>query len=386
MERHKFLNFIAEQVRIHPVCAILGPRQCGKTTIARQFSSGYQSKSVHHFDLENPEDLLALQNPLRVLERLSGLIVIDEIQRLPELFPVLRVLVDKKQAEYLILGSASRDLIRQSSETLAGRLGTIELTPFQLDELPINQSSLDKLLLRGGFPRSYLATSDKDAHLWLKSYIQTFLERDVPSLGFNVPPLLLRRFWMMLTHVHGQLLNMQILATSLGVSTHHIRQYLDILGGTFMIRVMPPWFENIEKRQIKTPKIYFRDAGILLSLLDINSHEALLRHPACGAVWEGFALEQVIQSLDVRPEEAFFWRTQHGAELDLLVFKGGRRLGFEFKFSDAPKTTKSMHQAIKDLKLDALYVIYPGDRSFPLNNNITAMGLQEWVKSATTSI
>jgi predicted AAA+ superfamily ATPase len=315
---------------------------------------------------------------LRVLERLHGFIVIDEIQRLPELFPILRVLVDKKQAEYLILGSASRDLIRQSSETLAGRLGTIELTPFQLIELPINKNNLNNLLMRGGFPRAYLSDSDKNAHLWLKAYIQTFLERDVPSLGFNVPPLLLRRFWMMLTHVHGQFLNMQTLGSSLGVSTHHIRQYLDILAGTFMIRIMPPWFENIEKRQTKTPKIYFRDTGILLSLLDITSEEALLRHPACGAVWEGFAMEQIIQSMNVRPEEAFFWRTQHGAELDLLIFKEGRRLGFEFKFSDAPKTTKSMHQALEDLKLDHLYVIYPGERSFPLKENITAMSFYDW--------
>lgn len=381
MERPAYLNQINQQLSVHPVCALLGPRQCGKTTLAAKFSSQWKNGTVHHFDLENPEDLLALQNPMRMLEGLTGLVVIDEVQRLPELFPILRVLADKKQAHYLILGSASRELIKQSSETLAGRMGTIELTPFHLSEILAKQNSdtISTLLIRGGFPRAFLADTNTKSELWLKSYIQTFLERDIPALGFNVPPLMLRRFWMMLTHVHAQLLNMSMLATSLSISSHYVRQYLDILAGTFMIRVMPPWFENIGKRQTKSPKIFFRDTGILLSLLDIHSYEALLRHPSCGAVWEGFALEQVIQSLNVRHEEAFFWRTQHGAELDLLIFKQGKKFGFEFKFSDAPATTKSMHQSIEDLQLEHLFIIYPGKRKMSLKDKITAIGLEEWI-------
>lgn len=392
--RHRYLQSITEQLRIHPVCALLGPRQCGKTTLAHEFSKLYaehevtsagqdlptnahhRTKQVHHFDLENPEDRLTLSQPLRVLERLRGLIVIDEIQRLPELFPILRVLVDRLQAKYLILGSASRDLIRQSSETLAGRIGYIELTPFQLSE----GCDVTTLLIRGGFPRSYLALSEQDSYLWRRSYIQTFLERDIPNLGFSVAPLVLRRFWMMLTHVHGQLLNMSALATSLGVSGHTIRRYLDILAGTFMIRVMPPWFENIHKRQTKTPKLFFRDTGILLSLLAIHSEEELLRHPLLGAIWEGFALEQIIQILNIQPEEAFFWRTDNKAELDLFTLLNGKRYGFEFKFSDAPNVTKSMHAALQDLKLEHLYVIYPGTREVFFTDEITGVGLNIFKK------
>lgn len=398
--RNRYLQSITEQLRIHPVCALLGPRQCGKTTLAHEFSKLYaeqaetaaaqdlptnahmgyndhhQTQQVHHFDLENPEDRLTLSQPLRVLERLRGLIIIDEIQRLPELFPILRVLVDRLQAKYLILGSASRDLIRQSSETLAGRIGYIELTPFQLSE----GCDVTTLLIRGGFPRSYLALSEHDSYLWRRSYIQTFLERDIPNLGFSVAPLVLRRFWMMLTHVHGQLLNMSALATSLGVSGHTIRRYLDILAGTFMIRIMPPWFENIHKRQTKTPKLFFRDTGILLSLLAIHSEEELLRHPLLGAIWEGFALEQIIQILNIQPEEAFFWRTDNKAELDLFLLLNGKRYGFEFKFSDAPNVTKSMHAALKDLKLEHLYVIYPGTREVFFTDEITGVGLNIFKK------
>lgn len=378
MERSHFLRLVTEQFEVHSACALLGPRQCGKTTLAKQWSQTYFQGAVHHFDLENPEDFLAMQEPMRVLERLSGLIVIDEIQRLPNLFPVLRVLIDRKQAKYLILGSASQDLIRQSSETLAGRVGYIELTPFQLAE----NCEISKLFLRGGFPLSYLATSERSSFLWRDSYIQTFLERDIPALGFKIPAFTMRRFWMMLTHVHGQLLNMNQLGTSLGVSIHTIRHYLEILNGTFMTRLLLPWFENIHKRQTKTPKVYFRDSGILLSLLRISQEEELLRHPYLGAIWEGFALEQIIQKLRLRSEEAFFWRTHHGAELDLLVLKEGKRFGYEFKFADAPKRTKSMHIALSDLKLDHLYVIYPGKREIPLQDCITAIGLEDWIKAS----
>jgi hypothetical protein len=373
LKRELYLHLLQEQMKIHPVVALLGPRQCGKTTLAEIFSSSYNG-TTHRFDLENPQDLLALSTPMVVLDRLTGLVIIDEIQRLPEIFPILRVLSDKKQASYLILGSASRDLIKQSSETLAGRIGYIELTPF----LMVEGCMLNQLLVRGGFPRSYLASDDRESHLWRESYIQTFLERDIPNLGFNISPLLLRRFWMMLTQVHGSILNMSNLAVSLGVSAHSIRHYVDILAGTFMVRLMPPWFENIHKRQVKASKIFFRDSGLLLTLLGIHNEKELLMHPKLGAIWEGFALEQVIQSLRLRPEESFFWRTQDGAELDLLVFTEGKRLGFEFKFSDSPKTTKSMHSALSDLKLDHLFVIYPGQREIPLKDNISIIGLEGW--------
>jgi uncharacterized protein len=376
ISRNRFTQGIRDQLRVHPVAAILGPRQCGKTTLANWIASDYP-ETVHRFDLEDPADLLALTEPMRVLERLKGLVVIDEIQRLPDLFPILRVLVDRNQAHYLILGSASRDLIQQSSETLAGRIGYIELTPLQLSEVHV----ANPLFLRGGFPRSYLAETEEDSFLWRDAYIQTFLERDIPNLGFKVPSLLLRRFWMMLTHVHGQMLNRNVLATSLGISGHAVRHYIEILAGTFMLRILSPWYENTHKRQVKTPKIYFRDTGLLLALLGVRNESALLHHPSLGALWEGFALEQVVSALQLRNEEAFFWRTSHGAELDLFVIINGRRVGFEFKFADAPKTSKSMHIALTDLALERLYIIYPGQREIPFSDQITAMGLEQWIAS-----
>ena len=369
LNRSHFINRLKEQLRIHSVAALLGPRQCGKTTLASQLAEDYPA-SIHHFDLENPSDLFALtEQPMRVLERLNGLVIIDEVQRIPALFPILRVLVDRKQAHYLILGSASRDLIQQSSETLAGRIGYIELTPFQLREDCISSD----LLVRGGFPRSYFADSEHDSYLWREAYIQTFLERDIPNLGFQVPPLMLRRCWMMLAHVHGQLLNMNTLATSLSVSGHSIRHYLDILAGTFMVRIMLPWYSNIHKRQVKTPKLYFRDSGLLLALLGLRSEEAMLRHPSLGAIWEGFALEQVLRL--AKPDEAYFWATHQGAELDLLMLKGRQRVGVEFKRADAPKVTPSMRIAMHDLKLDALYVVYPGAHRFSLADGVEAVPL-----------
>ncbi len=370
MERYRYLERIKEHFSVHSVCGLLGPRQCGKTTLADQFSKIFLG-DVHRFDLENPDDLESLNNPMRMLEKLRGLVVIDEIQRLPNLFPILRVLVDRQQAQYLVLGSASRDLLQQSSESLAGRIGYIELSPFHLKE----GAKTTPLLIRGGFPLSYLAKTDKASMLWRDSYIQTFLERDIPSFGFSVPPMQLRRFWMMLVHIHGQQLNLHQLGTSLGISGHSARSYLDILEGTFMMRILQPWFENIGKRQVKTPKVYFRDTGILLALLKIASEEQLLRHPLLGSVWEGFALEQILQALEIRREEAFYWRTGHGAELDLLIHYQGKRLGFEFKFSDAPKKTKSMCIAVTDLKLDKLYVIYPGKRDYPLDDQISVISI-----------
>lgn len=350
---------------------MLGPRQCGKTTLARDYADKFDV-DVHWFDLENPDDLESLSNPMRTLENLTGLVVLDEVQRVPELFPILRVLVDRKQAKYLALGSASRDLLRQSSETLAGRIGYIEMAPFHLKE------GVDTLalLVRGGYPLSYLANSDEESYLWRESYIRTFLERDLAGLGFNVSPMTMRRFWSMLTHINAQQLNLHQLGMSLGVSGHSVRSYLDVLAGTFMIRVLQPWHENLGKRQVKTPKVYFRDTGVLLALMKVLSYEELLRHPALGAVWEGFALEQVLQSLEIYQDDAYFWRTSQGAELDLFIDLRGRRYGFEFKFGDAPSRTKSMLIAKEDLRLDHLYVVYPGSRNYHLDDRMSVIGIE----------
>ena len=374
MERIKYLELIKSQYRIHSVCAILGARQVGKTTLARQFAATTDEKVIF-FDLEDPANLLALESPKLTLNQYHDhLIIIDEIQRRPELFPVLRVLVDDpiKKYKFLILGSASRDLIHQSSETLAGRIGYIELPPFTLDEVDDEQA----LLLKGGFPRSFLSATDEDSLAWRKNYINTFLERDLQMLGFeNIPALGMYRFWMMLCFYHAQLANNAEISKSLMISRKTATRYLDILAGTFMIRVLQPWFENIQKRQIRSPKIYFRDTGIFNCLIGIDSLQDIRNNPKIGALWEGFALEQILMSLQIRNEEAYFWATQNDAELDLLIFKHGKRIGFEFKYADAPKITKSMHIALQDLKLDHLFVIYPGTMTFPMHEKITAYHL-----------
>lgn len=315
------------------------------------------------------------------------LIVIDEIQRKPELFTVLRVLVDQeeKKRKFLILGSASRDLIKQSSETLAGRIGYLELPPFSLAEVHDSQ----RLWVRGGFPRSYLALSDADSYFWRQQYIATFLERDVPALGFSIPPEQLRRFWMMLAHYHGQIFNASELARSLAISEHVVRRYLDILAGTFMIRVLYPWYENLSKRQVKSPKIYFRDSGILHTLQGVSDYTHLQTYHKLGSFWEGFALEEVVRTLRVDSQDCYFWSTHADAELDLLIVKNGKRLGFEFKYSDAPRTTKSMHNVLHDLHLDYFAVVYPGREIFPLTERIMAVGLEtiatgEFLKNVPT--
>ena len=373
MQRKKYLQEIELEFRVHPVCALLGPRQVGKTTLAKMYAAVHPEKNIHFFDLENPLDLARLENPILALSGLEGLVVIDEIQRRPELFPVLRVLVDRpeKTQKILILGSASRDLISQSSETLAGRIGYIEVTPFSLAEV----KKTEALWLRGGFPRSYLASNEEESYLWREAYISTFLERDIPNLGFQIPAQQIRRFWLMLAHNHGQIFNASELGRSLAISDHTARKYLDILVGTFMIRMLSPWFENLGKRQVKSPKVYFRDSGILYALLGIQSETQLNVYPKLGAFWEGFALEEVVRIFHAKNEECFFWATQSGAELDLLILKGGKRLGFEFKYTDSPKITRSMQIARDDLKLDALFVIYPGKDVFPLSETITAQGL-----------
>lgn len=372
MKRDYYLQAIENQFDVHPVVGLLGPRQAGKTTLAKMFIKS--RKKVEFYDLENPLDLGKLEQPMLTLSRHSDcLIVIDEVQKKPDLFPILRVLADEtdKNREFLILGSASRDLIRQSSETLAGRIGYVELPPFSLFETQESKT----LWLRGGFPRSYLAGNESDSFLWRQSYISTFLERDIPNLGFHIPPEQIRRFWMMLAHYHGQIFNASEIGQSLGVSDHTVRRYLDILVGTFMVRLLPPWFENVGKRQVKSPKIYFRDSGVLNALLGLRDEVQLHNFPKLGSFWEGFAVEQIILQFHAASEECYFWKIQSGAELDLLLIKDGKRLGFEFKYSDRPALTSSMKTAFHDLKLDHLYCIYPGEDEFPLSEQITAHGL-----------
>lgn len=358
-----------------PVTAILGPRQAGKTTLAREF------KAEHTFDLENPRDAALFAEPQLALEPLSGLIVIDEIQRCPDLFPLIRYLVDHREDQrYLILGSASRDLIRQSSESLAGRIGYHELAGFRLED--VGTEAWRKLWLRGGLPRAFTASSDKQSGLWLEQYIATFLERDIPQLGISIPAPTLRRFWTMLCHYHGQLINYSEFSRSFGVSDMTIRKYLDILEGVFMIRLLQPWHTNLGKRLVKSPKLYIRDPGILHHLLSISSERDLATHNKLGASWEGFALETAVRILDRRNEELSFWRTHTGAEVDLLWQAHGKNRAIEVKYSSAPKLTKSMLSASNDLELEHLWVLYPGDKIYPLAPNISALPLTEAVRIA----
>ncbi len=381
MKRDRYLSKIEARFAVVPVVALLGPRQCGKTTLARMYADRLTDTSVTRFDLEDPTDLAAMAEPKLALQGLGGLVIIDEIQRAPELFPLLRVLVDRpgNPARFLILGSASRDLIRQSSETLAGRIGHLELTPLQLGET--GAESLYPLWERGGFPPAFLATDDSASRQWRKDYVATFLERDLPALGISIPPQSLRRFWMMLAHYHGQLLNLSELGRSFGAADTTVRGYLDILEATFMVRLLRPWYENVGKRQIKSPKLFFRDSGLLHTLLGIADRDALLHHPKLGASWEGFALEETIRALAVGAEEVWFWGTHAGAELDLLVTADGHRLGFEIKYTASPRVTKSMRAAIETLRLDRLVIVYPGERRLPLADHIEAFGLADLVQA-----
>ena len=372
INRKFYLQKIKAGFKVHPVIAILGPRGCGKTTLARQYAKSV--KKIHIFDLENPEDLAALDNPTFLFANLKGDIIIDEIQRRPNLFPILRFLIDKEKRgrKILILGSASRDLIQQSTESLAGRIDYIELTPFTLKELPSNK--INMLWERGGFPLSFLASKNKYSAQWIKSYISTFLERDIPSLGIRIPVPAMRRFWNILAHYHGQIINYSELGSVLGVSDHTVRRYLDILTETFIIRQLFPWHENIKKRQVKRPKIYFRDSGLYHTMLKVESKRTLISHPKLGASWEGFALEQFINFFDI--DEAYFWAVHSQGELDLFFQKNGKRYGVEFKFSESPKISHSMKYSLKHLKLDQLYCIYLGDQVIHLQKNILACGLR----------
>ncbi len=375
IDRPGYLEQIRFQFEIHPVVAVLGARQCGKTTLAGMYADRYVNQPVIRFDLEDPTHLARLDSPKLALEGLRGLVVIDEVQRALGLFEVLRVLADRRDnpARFLILGSASRELLRQSSETLAGRIGYIELAPFSVSEVGADQT--DRLWLAGGYPPSFLAKTDRVAAAWRKAYITTFLERDIPALGFSIPSPVMRRFWMMLAHYHGQTVNYSELGRSFGASDNTIRNYLEILESTFMIRQLPPWHENISKRQVKSPRTYIRDSGIFHSLIGVEDREALMFHPKLGPSWEGFAIESVIRRHGAGPGECYFWSTHGGAELDLLLFNRGKRIGYEIRHTDSPRMTRSMRITQKDLKIDEMYVVYPGSEVFPLDDRIQAVGL-----------
>ena len=375
MIRQKFLSLIEQHFQVHKVCALLGPRQCGKTTLSQQFAKLKDIPRINVFDLENPIDFERLKEPMLALADLNGFVIIDEIQYKPNLFSVLRVLSDKGNVKFLVLGSASRDLIKQSSETLAGRIGYVEMTPFEL----LEASDTNKLWLRGGFPLSYLADNEELSFLWRQNYIKTFLERDIPNLGFSIPTIQLRKFWLMICHYHGGIFNASELGSSLGISYHTAKHYLDILEGTFMIRVLQPWYENLKKRQVKTPKIYFRDSGIYHALLGLGNYESIAINPKLGASWEGFALEQVIRYYNAGAEECYFWASYSTAEIDLLIFKNGKVIGFEFKYTDTPKITSSIKICLKDLGLDQIKIIYPGTLSFKLSEKVEAVGLYSLV-------
>jgi len=365
---HEHIN---QALGLYPVAALLGPRQCGKTTLARIIAE--QSPGAF-FDLENPVDTRRLSAPMSVLEKLTGLVIIDEIQRRPDLFELLRVLVDRPNnpARFLILGSASPTLIKGSSESLAGRIGFIDLSGFNLWETGVEQR--DRLWMRGGFPRSFLAPDDNASILWRENFIRTFLERDIPQLGIGIPAETLRRFWTMVAHYHGRIWNAAQFARSIGASEVTARRYLDILAGAYMVRILPPWFENTRKRQVKAPKIYIRDSGLFHALLQIETLSGLQGHPMLGASWENFALEHVLGRLKSR--DVYFWATHAGAELDLFVIAKGKRYGFEFKYADAPGSSRSMRAAIQDLGLEHLWVIFPGKEEYDIDEKISVMPVE----------
>lgn len=370
------ISLIRAALKRSRVVALLGPRQCGKTTLARQF---VPADSLNYFDLEDPQSLARLTEANTALRPLKKLVVIDEIQRRPDLFPLLRVLADRKPlpARFLILGSASPDLLRQSSESLAGRIETVPLEGFRLADLGAQAQS--RHWLRGGFPLAYTPRTEAGSLSWRRQFLQTFLERDLPQLGVTIPAQALQRFWNMVAHYHGQIWNSSELARALAITEPTVRRYLDLMAGVFMLRQLPPWFENLGKRQVKAPKVYVRDSGLLHALLGIGNHRDLEFHPKVGASWEGYAVEEVIKSF--RADEVYYWATHNGAELDLLLFKGGRRIGVECKRADAPVLTPSMRIALHDLKLDRLYVLYPGDKAYSLGKKIEVVPLADFVNA-----
>ena len=368
------LALVRTALRRSRIVALLGPRQCGKTTLARAFVA---PESPNYFDLEDPASLARLAEPETSLRPLKGLVVIDEVQRRPELFPLLRVLADRHPmpARFLVLGSAAPDLLRQASESLAGRIETVSLEGFRLADL--GADAQPRHWLRGGFPLAFTARSDADSFVWRRQFLQTFLERDLPQLGMGTPAAALHRFWSMVAHYHGQIWNAADPARALGVNESTVRRYLDLMTGVFMVRQLPPWFENLGKRQVKAPKVYVRDSGLLHALLGLGTQRDLEHHPKLGASWEGYAVEEVLKAL--RPDEAYYWATHNGAEIDLVLFKKGRRIGVECKRADAPTFTPSMRIALADLKLDELIVVYPGERRYRLDKRVEVVPLAEVV-------
>lgn len=367
IHRLHYLRTLRAALSRSPVVALLGPRQCGKTTLARMLEAD------HYFDLESQPDVRRLSNPEMVLGSARGLVILDEIQRMPELFEVLRVLTDRpdNDTRYLILGSASPLLIRGASETLAGRVELIELAPLDLWEVGVDQ--IERRWNRGGFPRSLLAATDVDSFAWRESFVQTFLERDLAAIGISVPPVAMRRFWTMLAHDHGQAWNASRLGRSMGLTDKTVRTYLDMLTGTFVVRQLQPWFENVGKRQVRAPKTYLRDSGLLHALLGLESLGDVTSHPIAGLSWEGFALEQILRVTGDR--QAYFWSTHGGAELDLLLMHRGRRYGFEFKFSESPRPSRSMRIALQDLQLDHLWIVTPGPHHYPIDPSLSVVPL-----------
>ncbi|MBA3029406.1 MAG: ATP-binding protein [Desulfobacteraceae bacterium] len=373
--RKSILATVKKALSRSRVVVLAGPRQCGKTTLAREL---LDEESVNYFDLEDPSNLARLDEPMTALRPLKGLVVIDEVQRRPDLFPVLRVLSDRKDppARFLILGSASGDLLRQTSESLAGRMERVTLGGFSLVELGAAEE--DRLWLRGGLPLSYLAKDDADSLVWRKNFIQTLLERDFPQWGIRTPAVALQRLWTMVAHYHGQIWNAAEPARSLGVSESTIRRHMDLLTDAFMIRQLKPYHANLNKRQVKSPKIYIRDSGLLHQLIGINSMKALLTHPKVGASWEGFVLEQILQS---EPhDDAFFWATHQGAEIDLILLQGDEPFGIEIKRTDTPRITPSIRNAINDLKLKRVIILYPGTKRFFLSDEVEAVPTHEMAK------
>ena len=379
IERPVPLRRIQESFFVHPVVALTGPRQCGKTTLARLIAQ--DSTSSTYFDLEAEVDRRRLETPEHTLGRLSGLVVIDEVQRRPELFETLRVLVDRPDhaARFLVLGSASPTLVKGVSESLAGRVGLVDLSGFNIGE--VGGASWRRLWLRGGFPRSYLAPDLSASALWRTNFVSTFLERDIPQLGITIPAETLRRFWTMIAHYHGQVWNSAELARALGANPHTARRYLDILAGAFMVRVLPPWVPNLRKRQVKSPKVYLRDTGLLHTLLGLTSEQDLAGHPKVGASFEGFAIEQMLAALATG--NVYFWATHAGAELDLLFTRSGRNYGVEVKLADAPRTTKSMRVAVADLQLQHLWIVSPGNETYSLDDRITVLPVSRVPEFAT---
>jgi predicted AAA+ superfamily ATPase len=372
VERSVLAERLRQTIKRNPVTALYGPRQCGKTTLARQIAV---DAGADYFDLEDPVSQARLSQPMMALRPLRGLVVIDEVQRQPDLFPVLRVLADRRpiRARFLVLGSASPELLSQSSESLAGRIAFVETGGFDLSE--VGEAALRRLWWRGGFPRANLAKTDAESRTWQENFIRTFLERDIREFGVQTPATVLRRMWMMLAHYHGQIWNASEIARSLGESHPTVKRHLDVLTGAFVVRQLQPWHENLGKRQVKSPKIYLRDSGLVHALLGVPSARALEGHPKLGASWEGFVVEEILRAVGER--NAYFWATQSGAELDLLLMLRGKRYGVEIKYGDAPSSTKSMRIALEDLTLEKLFVIYPGEQAYQLDEKIEVIPLSQ---------